>query len=92
MLKYALYRNHLTEGENDFSAIPLSLTNKKIEDIIAQITKPGSILKQTECVAVIHDFFRAIKADGGHDVFFYEFVIGIAFNEKAVCNQAYVHT
>jgi hypothetical protein len=61
MLKYALYRNHLTEGENDFSAIPLSLTNKKIEDIIAQITKPGSILKQTECVAVIHDFFRAIS-------------------------------
>ena len=61
MLKYALYRNHLTEGENDFSAIPLSLTNKKIEDIITQITKPGSILKHTECVAVIHDFFRAIS-------------------------------
>jgi len=60
-MKYALYRNHLTEGENDFSAIPLSLTNKKIEDIITQITKPGSILKQTECVAVIHDFFRAIS-------------------------------
>lgn len=60
-MKYALYRNHLTEGENDFSAVPLSLTNKKIEDIITQITKPGSILKHTECVAVIHDFFRAIS-------------------------------
>lgn len=60
-MKYALYRNYLTEGENDFSAIPLSQTNKKIEDIIGQITKPGSILKQTECVAVIHDFFRAIS-------------------------------
>jgi hypothetical protein len=61
MLKYALYRNHLTEGENDFSAIPLSLTNLNIEEIITQITKPGSILKHTECVAVIHDFFGAIS-------------------------------
>ena len=61
MLKYALYRNHLTKGENDYSAMPQSLINKKIEDIIQQITTPGSILKQTECVAVIHDFFRAIS-------------------------------
>ena len=61
MMKYALYRNHLTEGENDFSAIPLSQINKKIEDVIVQITKPGSILKQTECVVVIHGFFRAIS-------------------------------
>lgn len=60
MLNYALYRNHLTEGENDYTAIPQSLVNKKIEDVIHQITKPGSILKETECVAVIHDFFRAI--------------------------------
>jgi hypothetical protein len=60
MLKYALYRNPLTQGENDYMAVPQSLPNKRIEDIIEQITKPGSILKQTECVAVIHDFFRAI--------------------------------
>ena len=60
MLKYALYRNPLTQGENDYTAIPQSLPSKRIEDIIQQITKPGSILKQTECVAVIHDFFTAI--------------------------------
>jgi hypothetical protein len=63
MLKYALYPNHLTEGENDYSAIPQSLTSKKIEDIIQQITIPGSILKETECVAVIHDFFKAVSAN-----------------------------
>lgn len=61
MLQYALYLNHLTEGENDYTAVPQSLVNKKIEDIIPQITKPGSILKETECVAVIHDFFKAIS-------------------------------
>lgn len=60
MLDYALYPNRLTEGEDDFLAIPQSLINKKIEDIIRQITKPGSILKETECLAVIHDFFKAI--------------------------------
>jgi len=42
-------------------AIPQSLNNKKIDDIIRQITKPGSILKETECVAVVHDFFKAIS-------------------------------
>jgi len=60
MLQYALYRNHLTEGEDDYTAIPQSLVNKNIEEIIHQITKPGSILKETECVAVIHDFFKAV--------------------------------
>lgn len=68
MLKYALFRNRLTQGENDYVAIPQSLSNKKIEDIINQITVPGSILKETECVAVIHDFFRAITENlkNGH--------------------------
>ena len=61
MLQYALFRNRLTQGDNDYMAIPQSLSNKKIEDIIKQITKPGSILKETECVAVIHDFFGAIS-------------------------------
>ena len=63
MMKYALYKNHLTQGENDYVAIPQSTENLKIEDIISQITKPGSILKQTECVAVIHDFFNAVATN-----------------------------
>lgn len=63
MLKYALYRNHLTKGEHDYTGVPQSLENKKIEDIIHQITVPGSILKETECVAVIHDFFKAISTN-----------------------------
>lgn len=65
MLNYALYRNPLTEGEDDYTAIAQSLLNKNIKDIIHQITKPRSILKETECVAVIHDFFKAIAENLG---------------------------
>ncbi len=60
MLKYALYRNHLTKNEDDYIAKTQSQKNKHIEDIIHQITMAGSILKETECLAVIHDFFEAI--------------------------------
>lgn len=60
MSHYALYPNHLTEGKDDYIAIFQSLESKSIEDVIHQITKSGSILKETECVAVIHDFFKAI--------------------------------
>lgn len=63
MLHYALYPNHLTGSENNYLAIPQSPVNKRIEDVIHQITNPGSILKETECVAVIHDFFRAISTN-----------------------------
>lgn len=63
MLKYALYPNHLTKRENDFKAIAQSYEIKHIEDIINQITFPGSILKETECMAVIHDFFKAIATN-----------------------------
>jgi hypothetical protein len=60
MLKYALYPNPLTKRGNDFKAIAQSFEIISIEDIIRQITIPGSILKETECAAVIHDFFKAI--------------------------------
>lgn len=68
MLKYALYPNHLTKRENDFKAIAQLFEIKSIEDIIRQITIPGSILKETECAAVIHDFFKAIahNLEEGH--------------------------
>jgi len=60
MLHYSLHVNHLTEGEHDYRAVAQPLENYKIEDIVRQITGRGSILKDTECIAVIHDFFRVI--------------------------------
>ncbi len=61
MLKYALYRNRLTKKPNAYTAIPQAYEIKGIEDIIHQLTQPGSILKETECVAVINDFFKALS-------------------------------
>ena len=63
MLKYALYPSTITKGKNDHLAIPQGRINSTIEEIIHQITGPGSILKETECVAVIHDFFKAIAGN-----------------------------
>lgn len=63
MFKFALFRNHLTGNDNDYLAVPQSTENKRTEDIIHQITIPGSILKETECAAVINDFFKAIASN-----------------------------
>ena len=63
MLKYALYPSTITKGEDDHLAIPQGRINSNIEEIIHQITGPGSILKETECVAVIHDFFNVISGN-----------------------------
>ena len=60
MFQFSLHVNHLTEGENDYRAVTQSLESYKIEQIIGQMTGRGSILKDTECEAVIHDFFRVI--------------------------------
>lgn len=62
MLKYALYRSQLNGRQNTYTAIPQAYEIKNIEDIIHQLTGPGSILKETECVAVIHDFFKALSS------------------------------
>lgn len=68
MLKYALYLNHLKESNDDYIAMPQEQKYKRIEDIIHQITLPGSILKETECKAVIHDFMKAVATNlkNGH--------------------------
>lgn len=63
MFKFALFRNHLTGNKNDYLGVPQSTKNKSTEDIIQQITHPGSILKETECAAVINDFFKAIASN-----------------------------
>lgn len=58
-LQYALYNNHLT-SEDDFTAKVQKLKTNSIEDIVELMTAEGSILKTTECNAVIIDFFRVL--------------------------------
>ena len=52
--------NPLTEDPLDCRAQVQTYQHKRVEDIVRQITIPGSILKETECVAVINAFFKAI--------------------------------
>jgi hypothetical protein len=60
MLQIILQTNHLTERPDDYMAVVSNVVYKSEDDIIKQITGPGSILKPTECVAVISAYWGAI--------------------------------
>lgn len=63
MLQYSLVDNPLTDDQEDRRAQVQSYVFRQTEDIVSQITVPGSILKNTECVAVINAFLKAITAN-----------------------------
>ncbi len=61
MLKYTLYDNHFTEDDTeDCLARPVDVRVRTREDLIRDITGPGSILKPTESNAVIDDYWGQI--------------------------------
>jgi hypothetical protein len=61
MLTYSLYDNHFTEDDpNDRLARPVDVTINTREDLIEEITGPGSILKPTETDAVIDNYWQTI--------------------------------
>lgn len=57
-LPYTLYKNSIRKGETNTSyrAVAKHIHYVNIEDAIEALTQPGSILKETECFAVIHRF------------------------------------
>lgn len=67
MVKYSLHNNPLTEN-GDYVAIPQEVENFSIEDVINQITGPGSILKKTECRAVIYAFLDQVADNAGKGI------------------------
>lgn len=61
MLHYSLYDNHFTEDDpHDRLARPVDVTLNTREDLIDEITGPGSILKPTETDAVIDNYWQTI--------------------------------
>lgn len=60
MLKYSLVDNPLTDDPNDCRAQVQEYRRKRIEDIVTQLTVAGSILKDTECIAVINGFLKTL--------------------------------
>nr|WP_319400183.1 DUF4469 domain-containing protein [uncultured Carboxylicivirga sp.] len=61
MMNYTLYENKLTaDVEDDYMARLVNVTTMNREELVTQITGPGSILKETECNAVIGDYWKQI--------------------------------
>ena len=60
MLPYSLHDNVLTPDPTDYMAVVQDTKKCSISNIIDDITGEGSILKETECSAVLHAFFRAL--------------------------------
>jgi len=56
-LNFALYENHLTADPTDYVAVVQDVKVHDLDEVIEQITGPGSILKPTECQTVLRDFF-----------------------------------
>ncbi|MCW9705612.1 DUF4469 domain-containing protein [Fodinibius salsisoli] len=61
MLEYTLYNNHFTaDNPDDRLARPVNVPINTREDLIDDITSPGSILKPTETNAVIDNYWQRI--------------------------------
>ena len=61
MLHYTLYRNELTTGNpNNQFARPVDVVNNKREDLVEDITGPGSILKPVEVNGSIDSYWQTI--------------------------------
>lgn len=64
MLLYSLVDNPLTvDNKEDCRAQVQNYLYRGVEDVVKQITIPGSILKDTECVAVINAFFKVVTTN-----------------------------
>lgn len=60
MVKYSLFDNPVTPDPDDCKAIVQDAEKIGIDDLIDDVTTEGSILKRTECVAVVHAVFMAL--------------------------------
>ncbi len=62
-MEYTLYENKLTtEIDDDYVARLVNVETKTREDVVAEITGPGSILKSTECNAVLTAYWEKIAS------------------------------
>ena len=59
-INYVLYPNPITPNPDDCRAVIVNKSNYVTDQVIVQITGEGSILKPTECNAVIDAFHRQI--------------------------------
>jgi len=58
--KYSVTRNHLNKSAQKYVARPQQIIYRTLDQVIAQMTREGSILKDTECYAVLGAFFQQL--------------------------------
>ncbi|MBN1250914.1 MAG: DUF4469 domain-containing protein [Bacteroidales bacterium] len=62
-INYVLHKNPITPDPDDCRAVVVNTQIYSIADIIKQITGEGSILKETECMAVTEAFLKKIGSN-----------------------------
>ena len=58
--KYSLTRNHFKKNVKQYVAKPQDIHFLSLDDVIKQMVGRGSILKRTECYAVLEAFFHCV--------------------------------
>jgi len=85
MMNYTLYKNKLTADVEDYYMARLvNVSTMNREDLVAQITGPGSILKETECNAVIADYWKQIIQFSSNGTFYKDDYINIRLDVVGV--------
>jgi len=69
-INYVLHPNTINPDQNTWKATVVNKTVFYINDVVKQITAEGSILKITECNAVINAFLGKIGANLSEGIFF----------------------
>jgi hypothetical protein len=69
-INYVLHPNTITPDQNVWKANVVNKTVFNIDDVVKQITGEGSILKLTECNAVINAFLSKIGTNLADGIFF----------------------
>lgn len=78
-INYVLHLNLMTANPDDCRAVVVNRTNYSVSDIVKQITGEGSILKETECNAVINAFLKRVGTNLSEGISFQSeyFSVGI---------------
>lgn len=87
MLKYSLSENLLTPDQDDHMAQVVDLQITGRDEVIEQITSEGSILKKTECNAVITAYFQQVRKNLANGMGYHDDFISISPSIQGVFNN-----
>jgi hypothetical protein len=88
-INYVLHPNLMTQDPDDCRAVVVNRTTYSVTDIVKQITGEGSILKETECNAVINAFLKKLGSNLSEGICFQSdyFSVGIEISGVFINNK-----